>query len=66
MAEVEGRWKLFPCHEAQLDILASKCKYTAAFFGTGFRKTAMLPLKIYKELERYRAEGNTDFGVVWL
>lgn len=55
--EVIGRARCFPCHRAQLDILGSRIKYTAAFFGTGCGKTAIVPIWLYLKMNDFRRAG---------
>lgn len=57
--EVAAGYKVYACHRAQLDILASRRKFTAAFFGTGSGKTALIPLWIFQRIAELRKHGVT-------
>jgi PBSX family phage terminase large subunit len=50
-------FKLYACHEKQLEVLRSKAKYTFAFAGTGGGKTACVPLSLFKQLEKNKGKG---------
>lgn len=54
--------KFYSCSEPQLDILASPCKYTAAFAGSGGGKTCLAPLYLFKKLATFR---KTDPTTLW-
>jgi hypothetical protein len=50
--EVVGSRKIFACHSAQLDVLGSSAKITAAIAGAQGGKTALIPLRIFKEVAK--------------
>ena len=55
--EILNGFKVFACHQAQLDVLASKAKFTFAFAGSGGGKTCLIPVWIYKQLNEARQKG---------
>lgn len=55
--EVVSGYKVFPCHDHQLAVLGSDAKYTFAFAGTGGGKTIVVPLWLFKRIEKDLAEG---------
>ncbi len=50
--ETVGGYKVYPCHKAQLDVLASKAKYTFACAGAQGGKTAIIPLWLSKMIAK--------------
>jgi hypothetical protein len=56
--------KWYSCTEPQLDLLASPCKYTWAFAGSGGGKTCLVGLSIWKHLAAYRKE-NPNSKEIW-
>jgi hypothetical protein len=59
--EIHGGVKFYALSEPQLDILASRAKYTWAFAGTGGGKTCLGPLWLWKHLESFRKREPTEF-----
>lgn len=56
-AEVREGVRYYPCHSAQLDVLGSKARYTAAFAGAQGGKTAIIPLWLYKIIASKKGAG---------
>jgi hypothetical protein len=50
--EEHNGFKVYACHQAQLDVLASKRKFTFAIAGTGGGKTCLIPLWLFKRVSK--------------
>lgn len=60
---IDGQ-KHYPCHQGQLDVLASKARFTAAIAGTGGGKTVCGPLWLAEQIKRVVESKRKFLGMV--